>query len=108
MTNSGMPSSQGQNLRPRQVCRETPKADEDSGWILLIGDESEDESSDLANILVQKMLMSSTVGPSYGPSSRLTQITADRPGRNQQARINYHRGMVEPPSVLRQESVDKP
>lgn len=44
-----------QDLRPRYACRDEPLKPHDSGWQVLVGDETDEELSDPANILVQQL-----------------------------------------------------
>ena len=44
-----------QDLRPRCACRDEPLKPHDSGWQVLVGDETEEELSDAANVLVQPL-----------------------------------------------------
>lgn len=45
--------SQERDLRPGWVYRESPDNDADSGWRALVGDESDEEVNDAANVLRQ-------------------------------------------------------
>lgn len=45
--------SQEQDIRPAYVYREHPDNERDSGWRALVGDETDDEVNDPANLLVQ-------------------------------------------------------
>lgn len=45
--------SHEQDLRPRYVCREAPVNPMDSGWQVLVGDESEAELNDATQVLLQ-------------------------------------------------------
>lgn len=47
--------SHERDLRPRWVYREQPEDDGDSGWRALVGDETERELADPANIVVQQL-----------------------------------------------------
>lgn len=47
--------SHTQDLRPRYCCRDEPLQPQDSGWQLLVGDESDAELSDATNILMQSL-----------------------------------------------------
>jgi hypothetical protein len=43
------------DLRPRWIYRETPDREADSGWRAMVGDETDDELSDPATILLQAL-----------------------------------------------------
>jgi hypothetical protein len=47
--------SHAHDLRPGFVYRDDPIDARDSGWCLLVGDESEAETDDPANILLQRL-----------------------------------------------------
>lgn len=47
--------SHEQDLRPGYLCRETPHNDMDSGWQILVGDESGAELNDAGQVLLQPL-----------------------------------------------------
>lgn len=47
--------SHEQDLRPHYVCRETPHNPSDSGWQILVGNESEAELNDAKQVLIQPL-----------------------------------------------------
>lgn len=44
-----------EDLRPRYACRDEPLRPEDSGWQVLVGDETDEELSDASNVLLQPL-----------------------------------------------------
>lgn len=44
-----------EDLRPRYVCRDEPLSPTDSGWQVLVGDETHDELDDTSNVLLQPL-----------------------------------------------------
>jgi len=44
-----------QDLRPRYACRDEPLKPHDSGWQVLVGDETDEELSDSSNVLLQAL-----------------------------------------------------
>lgn len=44
-----------EDLRPRFACRDEPLRPEDSGWQVLVGDETDEELDDAANVLLQPL-----------------------------------------------------
>jgi hypothetical protein len=44
-----------QDLRPHYACRYEPLKPQDSGWQVLVGDETDEELSDASNVLVQPL-----------------------------------------------------
>jgi hypothetical protein len=42
-----------EDLRPHYVCRDEAVRRQDSGWQVLVGDETDEELSDPSNVLVQ-------------------------------------------------------
>lgn len=47
--------SQDQDVRPEYVYREDPDNERDSGWRAMVGDETDDEINDAANVLLQDL-----------------------------------------------------
>lgn len=47
--------SQDQDVRPTYVYREDPDKDRDSGWRAMVGDETDEEINDAANVLLQDL-----------------------------------------------------
>lgn len=47
--------SQDQDVRPAYVYREDPDNERDSGWRAMVGDETDDEINDAANVLLQDL-----------------------------------------------------
>ncbi len=47
--------SQDQDVRPAYVYREDPDTERDSGWRAMVGDETDDEINDAANVLLQDL-----------------------------------------------------
>lgn len=47
--------SHDQDLRPRFVCREAPLNPQDSGWQVLVGDETSEELDDASQVLLQPL-----------------------------------------------------
>lgn len=47
--------SQDQDVRPGYVYREDPDNERDSGWRAMVGDESDDEINEAANVLLQDL-----------------------------------------------------
>lgn len=47
--------SHEQDLRPRYACRDEPLSDQDSGWQVLVGDETPAELDDPDNALLQPL-----------------------------------------------------
>lgn len=56
-----------EDLRPRYACRDEPLRPQDSGWQVLVGDETDEELSDASNVLLQALGFVSDRWPELRP-----------------------------------------
>ena len=59
--------SHADDLRPRYACRDEPLRPQDSGWQVLVGDETDDELNDASNVLLQPLGFVSDRWPELRP-----------------------------------------